>query len=183
MAIKEDISIVKLDISNLHKTFISLPKSTEMLKFVHLNILLIIKTSLCIFHVNYARIVSNKFDVYHSSYWCTVVPGTSKYCVNWRFFYFQEGKFYHSTQLIMSCLPSNVDFLWESVDWARKKCLLSILTGFPIKWVDFRENVRDFPRDKEKWVSTKQGPTEFAPFLQTGLAQSWILEKVLKFAQ
>ena len=90
MAIKEDISIVKLDISNLHKTFISLTKSTEMLKFVHLNILLIIKTTLCIFHVNYARIVSNKFDVYHSSYWCTVVPGTSKYFSTKGFFSFKK---------------------------------------------------------------------------------------------
>ena len=49
----------------------------------------------------------------------------------------------------MNVRISKVDFLCESVDWAGKKCLLSILTAVRINWVEFRENVMAFPRDKE----------------------------------
>ena len=37
----------------------------------------------------------------------------------------------------------------ESVHWARKKCPLSALAGVRIKRVEFRENERAFPRDRE----------------------------------
>ena len=33
-------------------------------------------------------------------------------------------------------------------DWARNKCPLSALSGVRIKRVEFRENVKAFPRDK-----------------------------------
>jgi len=36
----------------------------------------------------------------------------------------------------------------RTVDWARNKCPLSAITGVRVKRVEFRENVRAFPRDK-----------------------------------
>ena len=42
-----------------------------------------------------------------------------------------------------------VKFLWESIDWARNKWSLSALLGVRIERVEFTENVRAFPRDKE----------------------------------
>ena len=42
-----------------------------------------------------------------------------------------------------------VNFLWESIDWARNKWSLSALLGVRIERVEFTENVRAFPRDKE----------------------------------
>ena len=39
--------------------------------------------------------------------------------------------------------------LCESVDWARNKCPLTASTGVRIKRVEFRENVRASPRDKD----------------------------------
>ena len=33
------------------------------------------------------------------------------------------------------------EHVWESVHWARNKCLLSLLTGVCIKRVEFKDNV------------------------------------------
>ena len=52
-AMKEDISIAKLNVYNLHKPFISLTKSMEMLKslsFIYFTVV-IVKTVLRIIHV------------------------------------------------------------------------------------------------------------------------------------
>ena len=39
--------------------------------------------------------------------------------------------------------------LYENLFTGQEKCMLSALTSASIKQVEFRENVRAFPRDKE----------------------------------
>ena len=58
-----------------------------------------------------------------------------------KIFYLQKEKVYYNTQLIMKSMHCEVDFLQESVYWARKKRPLSALKSVCIKHVNFRENV------------------------------------------
>ena len=52
---------------------------------------------------------------------------------------------------------SEVDFLWESVDWTSNKCSLSTLMGVYIKGVEFRDNLRVFPgQNKENVHNNKE---------------------------
>ena len=61
--------------------------------------------------------------------------------MNQRFFvYFQKGKVFYS-KLLIGVRNSEVNFLRDSVDWARNKCLFSLLTGVCIKWVKFKEKM------------------------------------------
>ena len=63
----------------------------------------------------------------------------------------------------MKSMHCEVDFLQESVYWARKKRPLSSLMSVCIKHVNFRENLQDFRRTKKtvrnNEVSVKLGLT------------------------
>ena len=60
------------------------------------------------------------------------------------FFTFKRESLLQYTVDNSVCISAEVDFIWESVHWARKRCPLSTLRGVRIK-----RNVRAFPRDKE----------------------------------
>ena len=54
------------------------------------------------------------------------------------------------SSLLAFLILQNVVDKEVSVDWTSENCPLSTLTDFCIKWVEFKENARVFPRDKEK---------------------------------
>ena len=144
--IKEDISIVKLNISKFHKAFIPRLKSTGTLKNCSL-IYYLIKTVLCT-----TRLIP-KLNVYKSSYpaYCYAQwsAGNFNMLSNKGFLASKKEKSITAHSWWWSVHISEVGFLWESVDWGRNKCLLSVSTVVRIKRVKFWENVRTFPRDKD----------------------------------
>ena len=144
--IEEDIIIVKLNISNLHKAFIPRLKSTETLKNRSL-ICYLIKTVLC------TTRLFPKLDVYKSFYpaYCYAQwnAGNFNMLSNKGFLASKKERSVTAHSWWWSVRIGEVGFLWESVDWGRNKCLLSVLTGVRIKRVKFWENIRTFPRDKD----------------------------------
>ena len=121
--IKENISIVKLNTSNPHKTVIPRTKSTETLKN-HL----VIKTVLCITHL--IKIVGTTcYQMYCSAGSIDMLSTEGVFFFTRR----RKGLLPHTVDSEMSALIREVDSLSESVDWARNKCPLSTLTGFRIK--------------------------------------------------
>ena len=75
--IKEDTSIVKLNISKLHKAVILWTKSTETHIFILYYNYYLIKTVLCIIHVM-PKYTSLKFTSTIHPIWCTAVTGSIK---------------------------------------------------------------------------------------------------------
>ena len=59
----------------------------------------------------------------------------------------RKGLLKHAVDNEVSALARLTFF--KSVDWAEQVSPLSVLTGVRFKWVEFRENVRTFARDKQ----------------------------------
>ena len=139
--IQEDISIFKLNISNLNKAVISRTQFTETLKN-RSSLYYLIKTVFCITHVMPKQ---SEIDFKHSSYavYCMAL-GTSKCC--------QKGSVCNSTQLILNeILRSTLARLAFcenlSADLAKNKYRLSVLSGLNLE----KTYGRSFrSRDKEK---------------------------------
>ena len=87
---------------------------------------------------------------------CTIALGTWTYCQLKDYFILNKERRKGFLQHIIDnevCALERLTFsqslLWESVDWARNKCLLAALTYVLIKRVEFRENVWTFSRTKK----------------------------------
>ena len=108
---------------------------------------------------NQNRFLHNSFDAKIVLNWrlqilspirCTVAQGISTSSeVKGFFFTFRKERSITTHGCCWSIRISEVDFLWESVDWERKECPLYALTGVCIKRVEFRKNVRAFPRQRK----------------------------------
>ena len=140
--IKEDISVINLNLSNLLKAVIPRTNPQKHSKIVHLYINLS-KTALCI------TPLMQKIDVYKSPCPVYFSPRNIDMLSTERFFTLKKERFITTHSWWWSVGFSEVDFLWEFVDWARNKCTLSALADIRIKQLEFRENVWTFPRDNE----------------------------------
>ena len=83
-----------------------------------------------------------------------------RYCVSWRFFIFKInwGLFSTARSGKWSVHISKVYFIWESVDWARKKCLFPTLRVAEISGLNLEKmHVRVFfPHRQKKTVRNKE---------------------------
>ena len=82
---------------------------------------------------------------------CTVALGTSTYCQLkvLPFTFVKESPVTVQVDNEVSA-STRLTFHENLLIGQERECRLSVLTGFRIKRIQFRENVRAFPRDKEK---------------------------------
>ena len=151
--LKQDASIVKLNISELHQAVI--PR--RLCPWKHSKVS---TNSLIIRYVTQIYSLHNSIDVkivktvvHYSCFLGYYSAKNIDIMSTEGLFLPSKRQVFYSTHCVNNTVRmSEIHVIWESVHWARKKCPLSAITGVSIKGVEFRENAgcMDFPQGQSK---------------------------------